>query len=280
MFARILAGAGLLGGGCGAAAFVFGREDPKEGKSAYPSWSTEYQRSAYWDSNWDRRDPMFCVKPPEDYSPVEQIRFEEELIKAKPKRNRYLYLIRHGQFNVNGTKDKECALTELGRKQADMTGQRLKETGIPFTRMVHSTMTRATETAEIIHKHLQWLPMEPCELICEGAPVPPEPPSRSTTWSPSARNFFVEGARIEAGFRKYFYRALPTQQEDSHEIIVCHTNVIRYWVCRALQLPPEAWLRLSLPHCSTTVVKITPLGDVSLQGLGCVGHMPMEMITK
>ncbi|KAL1428445.1 hypothetical protein MTO96_002821 [Rhipicephalus appendiculatus] len=270
MFARIIAG--LLGGGCGAAAFAFGREDPKESKSSYPSWSTDFQRSAYWDSNWDslrkttRRQSRFVSR--------------KNLSKAKPKRNRYLYLIRHGQFNVNGTTDKECALTELGRKQADMTGQRLKQTGIPFTRMVHSTMERATETAEIIHKHLQSLPMEPCELICEGAPVPPEPPFRSTGWSPSARNFFVEGARIEAGFRKYFHRAPPTQQEDSHEIIVCHTNVIRYWVCRALQLPPEAWLRLSLPHCSTSIVKITPLGDVSLQALGCAGHMPMEMITK
>lgn len=280
MFVRILAGAGLLGGSCCAATFASVREEPKENRSPYRSWSTVYQRSTYWDSNWDRRDPMFCVKPPEDDSPAEMLRFEEELNKAKPKRNRYLYLVRHGQFNVKGTTDKECALTELGRKQADMTGERLKQMGIPFTRIIHSTMCRATETAEIIHKHLPSLSMEPCELICEGAPVPPEPPFRYTGWNPSDRNFFVEGARIEAGFRKYFHRALPTQKDDSHEIIVCHTNVIRYWVCRALQLPPEAWLRLSLPHCSTSVVKITPIGDVSLQALGCVGHMPMEMITK
>lgn len=278
MFGRIIAGAGLVG--AGAAAFVFCREEPRESQPAYASWSTDSPRSAYWDSNWDRRDPTFCVRPPDDYSPTELLRFEEEMEKAKPKRNRYLYLIRHGQFNVKGTTDKECALTELGRAQADTTGKRLKQTGIRFTRMVHSTMTRATETAEIIHKHLDTVPMESCELICEGAPVPPDPPYRSANWNPAPRNFFVDGARIEAGFRKYFHRALPTQQEDSHEIIVCHTNVIRYWVCRALQLPPEAWLRLSLPHCSTSIVKITPLGDVTLQALGCAGHMPMEMITK
>ncbi|KAH7960450.1 hypothetical protein HPB49_019949 [Dermacentor silvarum] len=277
MLVRMIAGAGLLGGGV--AAFVFCSEEPKESKS-YTTWTTDLQRSTHWDSNWDRRDPHFCARPPEDSSPAEQIRYDDEVMKAKPKRDRYLYLIRHGQFNVKGTTDQERALTDLGRKQADLTGQRLKQTGIPFTRMVHSTMTRAIETAEIIHKHLEPLAMESCELIIEGAPVPPEPPFRSTTWNPKAKNFFVEGARIEAGFRKYFHRALPTQQEDSHEIIVCHTNVIRYWVCRALQLPPEAWLRLSLPHCSTSVVKITPLGDVSLQALGCVGHMPMEMITK
>jgi serine/threonine-protein phosphatase PGAM5 len=51
--------------------------------------------------------------------------------------------------------------------------------------------------------------------------------------------FFEDGSRIEAAFRKYFYRAEPEQLEDSYEIIVCHANVIRYFLCRALQFPPE-----------------------------------------
>ena len=44
--------------------------------------------------------------------------------------------------------------------------------------------------------------------------------------------FFQDGARIEAAFRKYFHRASPEQEEDSYEIIVGHANVIRYFVCR------------------------------------------------
>ncbi|KAM7311262.1 serine/threonine-protein phosphatase Pgam5, mitochondrial isoform X1, partial [Ixodes scapularis] len=115
------------------------------------------------------------------------------------------------------------------RKQADVTGQRLKQLNVPFSRMVFSTMARATETARIIHGHFEHLPLEPCELIREGAPIPPEPPSGA--WKPEAKVFFTDGARIEAGFRKYFYRASPSQAEDSHEIIVCHANVIRYWIC-------------------------------------------------
>ena len=39
--------------------------------------------------------------------------------------------------------------------------------------------------------------------------------------------FFQDGARIEAAFRKYFHRASPEQEEDSYEIIVGHANVIR-----------------------------------------------------
>ena len=35
--------------------------------------------------------------------------------------------------------------------------------------------------------------------------------------------------------RKYFKRADVSQKKDSYEVIVCHANVIRYFVCRAIQ---------------------------------------------
>ena len=52
--------------------------------------------------------------------------------------------------------------------------------------------------------------------------------------------------RIEEAFRKYFHRAPVPEDEDDDssdkklssaekhefEIIVCHANVIRYWMCR------------------------------------------------
>ena len=44
--------------------------------------------------------------------------------------------------------------------------------------------------------------------------------------------FYRDGARIEAAFRKYFHRAPPTQEKSSVEVLVCHANVIRYFVCR------------------------------------------------
>jgi hypothetical protein len=31
------------------------------------------------------------------------------------------------------------------------------------------------------------------------------------------------------------------QKEDSYEVVVCHANVIRYFVCKALQVPTEVW---------------------------------------
>lgn len=61
----------------------------------------------------------------------------------------------------------------------------------------------------------------------EGKPSP-------FRWAPSdlVEEFLTDGARIEAAFRKYVHRAGPKQKEDSYELIVCHANVIRYFVCR------------------------------------------------
>ncbi len=119
--------------------------------------------------------------------------------------------------------------------------------------------------------------------------------------------------RIERAFLKYFYRAdmpdIPTLPDDEEngrddnrapkqsmtendisqkiewdpqhefEIIVCHANVIRYFFCRALQLPPEAWLRLCTFNCSLTYFTIRPTGTVSCRMLGDIGHLPYELNT-
>ena len=122
--------------------------------------------------------------------------------------------------------------------------------------------------------------------------------------------------RIEEAFRKYFYRAdvpgglsssggggegdadadaaggasgsgggeapprgLQPHPQHEFEVIVCHANVIRYFFCRALQLPPEAWLRLCTFNCSLTYFTIRPTGTVSCRMLGDIGHLPHELCT-
>ena len=51
-----------------------------------------------------------------------------------------------------------------GREQAELTGLRLASLGLKFNKIVHSSMTRAIETTDIISKHL------PGE--CPAAPGP------------------------------------------------------------------------------------------------------------
>jgi serine/threonine-protein phosphatase PGAM5 len=69
----------------------------------------------------------------------------------------------------------------------------------------------------------------------------------------------------------------PVQHE--FDIIICHGNVIRFFVMRALQLPPQAWLRLCFFNCSLTCLTIRPSGHVSLRYAGDVGHLPEADIT-
>ena len=73
-----------------------------------------------------------------------------------------------------------------GREQAELTGLRLKELSFPYTMMVNSSMTRAKETADIIAKSLpDDLRREQCDMLREGAPIPPEPPIGH--WKPEMR---------------------------------------------------------------------------------------------
>ena len=110
----------------------------------------------------------------------------------------------------------------------------------------------------------------------EGRPCLPEPPPKHASHYTNRNG---DSERIESAYRLICAQPTADMRADTHEVVVCHANVIRYVVCRALQLPPEAWLRISLPHASLTHLVIRPNGDVSLRLLGDVGHIPSAMVT-
>lgn len=60
------------------------------------------------------REPESIIRPKKSDSPEEDNKYNEKLEKAKSKAVRHLFLIRHGQYNVEGVTDKERILTELG----------------------------------------------------------------------------------------------------------------------------------------------------------------------
>ena len=249
-----------------------------------------------------------------------------------------MLLIRHGQYDTASPYDELRVLTALGRSQATATGHRLRARLAalgcePPRVIVHSTMTRAVETAQLIQQAAfpeASLVAEPA--LREGAPCTPDP----NWWHPSDADVRRDGPRIESAYRKYFHRdiaeapprsprapllsvstgATASSSESEHdvsshvantpapaeaapdaggaapstppeaegtnsrcEIIVCHGNVIRYCALRALQLPPEAWLRLMVPNASITTVTITADGDALLSGLGDAGHLPAHDVT-
>ena len=166
-------------------------------------------------------------------------------------------------------------------------------------------MTRAKETADIIYDNMDLKNVDvgmevdratPDPLLNEGRPCHHIPGGRAR---PSVvEQIDEQHQRIEDAFRKYFFCAdkgvdksvtdegnleeaqkLGPHPQHKFEVIVCHANVIRYFFCRALQLPPEAWLRLCTFNCSLTYFTIQPTGTVSCRMLGDIGHLPHELCT-
>lgn len=206
-----------------------------------------------WDYNWDKK----AWANPED---------------AQGVGTRTLILVRHGQYHLD-----TGHLTDLGWQQANLTGLRLKQLNMPYKAIIHSTMDRARETAQAISRHLENVPVFSDDVIQEGGPIPPEP--TISYWGLPQRTYFMEGPRLEAAFRKYFYRADKEQTYQSHEIIVGHGNIFRFLVLRALQFPPEAWMRVFIAHASITVLHINPDGTVNMNKFGDSGHFQTDMVT-
>lgn len=116
--------------------------------------------------------------------------------------------------------DAKQVLTDLGRRQAEATGVKLREMLGPaletpgresHVRIHVSSLTRAKETADIIAKHLpghiRRLPPDP--NLAEGWPLAHRIPFPQGAPEDESRMVHVEGARIEAAFRSLFYRGRP-----------------------------------------------------------------------
>ncbi|CAF4606862.1 unnamed protein product [Rotaria sp. Silwood1] len=215
--------------------------------------SSPIRSSERWNWNWDGR--------------------HSEMNKTRGVR--HIYLIRHGQYQTKTKFEDEKQLTELGNEQADWAGRALAESGISFTRLVQSGLIRAIQTATTINKYVRLNKVEQDIDLNEGFPFLPEPAGRFIDDIAKGR-LELETERMERVFHRYIHRPFPIQAEDSHELIVCHANVIRYFVCRALQIPADAWLRFNLFHCSITHLVCTSDGRVICYGIGDVGHIPQE----
>ncbi|KAE9551038.1 hypothetical protein FO519_005738 [Halicephalobus sp. NKZ332] len=221
------------------------------------------------------RDP-FSLIDHSVYDKADEETRKKMIEKVTPTAIRHIILIRHGQYFMTDDLD-ERKLTPLGKEQASLTGKRLAESGIHFKHLTMSTMPRAMETANLILEKMPSLKSKSDSLLEEGVPYPAEP--KYLNRRPPNKLFFKDGARIEAAFRKYIHRAPPTQKEDSWELVVCHANVISYFICRSLQCRPEAWIRMFLANCSMTWITVRPDGRISIWGIGDTGHIHEDKVS-
>ena len=192
------------------------------------------------------------------------------------KGTRTIYLIRHGEYDINDSRDEFVGkeLTPLGIAQTRLLAARLKSMSINFSSLSSSTMMRARQTALILNQGFPELELIQDSLICECTP----PTWREDIMADETESELTKcKENIEKAFKEYF---IPSPDEkDRHDLIVCHGNVIRYFVTKVLNVDTMSWLQMSITNCSLTIIRINSDGKMKLDTFSDYGHIPENMRT-
>ncbi|HEU4335434.1 MAG TPA: histidine phosphatase family protein [Candidatus Eisenbacteria bacterium] len=187
---------------------------------------------------------------------------------------RYLYLIRHGMYDRVDSLDDRTAngLNALGHEQARLLGARLASLPVKPRLLVSSDYARARETADDLAAILGRA-AERDTLIRECGP----PSVRDSSATDSERAEQAECERtLEAAWAKYIR---PSPDADAHDLLVCHGNVIRWFVARAVGADTRRWITMTIGNASLTVLAVRPDGSTRLVMFSDVGHLPVEKQT-
>jgi len=170
---------------------------------------------------------------------------------------RIVTLLRHGQCLPVS---KDPPLTELGRIQAALTADFFKAHDIKT--IYYSTLQRARQTAEIIARQLPNASLVGSGSLCEC--VPTVPPQLSKLFQDLAREnpdyqlVHVRNAQLRLDDVSSDIFA-PAVDRDIHDLVVCQGNVLRYLICRALNIDPHAWVQLHpVANCSLSQIIVAP----------------------
>jgi serine/threonine-protein phosphatase PGAM5 len=188
---------------------------------------------------------------------------------------RTIVMIRHGEYEHDDDCDEDigCPLVSLGRQQARLVADRLKAMPITFTSIQTSAMTRARQTGEIIAARFPELELAIHRDIRECTP-------NTRREDIMAEMKPGEGEECETQLAAAWERIfVPAAGADEYDIVVCHGNVIRWFVTQVLEVDPLAWLQMSIANCSLTVVQVRADGSKKLISFADSGHLPYSMTT-
>ncbi|MGW6936016.1 histidine phosphatase family protein [Lentzea sp. NPDC054927] len=181
---------------------------------------------------------------------------------------RHLYVVRHGEADPFGE------LTEVGRRQSHLLGERLA--GLPIDVVWHSPLSRAVRSAQAVGERMPGVPVrEAAELVDHVPHVPVSPPA---AWA----GFFdgydaaeaATGARVAETLIGRFARPADV---ETHEVLVTHAYPVAWLVRHALGAPPERWLGLDCGNTALTVIEHRDGLAPTLVVYNDMGHLPAEL---
>ena len=145
---------------------------------------------------------------------------------------------------------------------------------LPIDVLRSSTMTRARETSAIIADSLPGRVPIPSSDLCECT----APTERADI---EARHTAgeLDSCRQQLD-RAYAAIFRPSPDRDTTEVVVCHGNVTRWFVCKALGIEPRWWLRFGIQNCTVTIIRVKVDGRAQLLSYGDFGHLPPDLVTS
>jgi len=186
-----------------------------------------------------------------------------------------LIFMRHGQYDELSSSRFGGDLTPLGRRQAKKTAAALRR--LEVAAIWCSTLARAKETASFVAAKQPHARVKRTKLLCEVIPTK-LPPHIKLRIPIDATHIRDDKTRADLAYDTLF-RA-PKSKKSRTEIVVCHGNLIRYLVCRALGIAPKLWMRLDSTHCGLTEFRVLPKGTVRVVRYNDVGHLPHSIRTE
>jgi serine/threonine-protein phosphatase PGAM5 len=183
---------------------------------------------------------------------------------------RTLYLVRHGAYDTDSTQRTPDGpgLVSLGIAQSRLTAARLHALPQIPKVIVASTMRRARETAAVIHETLPEVQLGLADALRECTP-----PAIGNTRIPADTTLACQ-QQLDAAFANFFVPAVGVPETD---VLVCHGNVIRYFVMKALGVDATHWLQMTVGNASVTVIRVDPNGILQVLSVGDVGHLPPNL---
>ncbi|MEV6326115.1 histidine phosphatase family protein [Streptomyces sp. NPDC051909] len=190
---------------------------------------------------------------------------------------RYLYLARHGQAT-----DDESALTEAGRRQAGLLGERLR--GVPLAAVHHGPLARAEETARLVAERLDGVPLKRDEAAGDYVPYLPKREELPAESADAMLGFLAgfpaeereQGPGLAAAALARFTGPVAGD-EPRHELVVTHNFLIGWLVRAALDAPEARWMGLNHANAALTVIRYAPGRAPALLLFNDTGHLPPEL---
>ncbi|MEO6800869.1 MAG: histidine phosphatase family protein [Rhodanobacter sp.] len=188
---------------------------------------------------------------------------------------RTIVLVRHGYYVPDAQSDKKLGphLAPIGVAQAHLVGARLAGLPTRFDALYVSPVQRARDTAAVIGGEFPGRHFEVVEDLAECTPP---------TWRTkiTAQEKPADMATCKAQFDRLFARYFrPASGHAQTDLMVCHGNVIRNMVVRALGVDPKAWLEMSVGNASITRIRVEADGKFKVISVGDVGHIPPNLRT-